>query len=191
MYIIAGLGNPSREYEKTRHNAGFDAVDILADKLGVRIEERKHRALCAKGIIGGERVLLMKPQTFMNLSGESIRDAADFYKVDPEHIIIMYDDISLEVGQLRIRTKGSAGGHNGIKNIIAHLGTQEFPRIKIGVGGKPPRMDLADYVLSRFPAEERKIMETAFRDAAEAAGVLIAEGPDAAMNRFNGPRNVE
>ena len=120
-----------------------------------------------------------------------MRAAADFYKIPPDHIIVIYDDISLDVGHLRIRTKGSAGGHNGIKNIIAHLGTQEFPRIKIGVGGKPPRMDLADYVLSRFPAEERKIMETAFRDAAEAAGVLIAEGPDAAMNRFNGPRNVE
>ncbi|HIT43106.1 MAG TPA: aminoacyl-tRNA hydrolase [Candidatus Caccovicinus merdipullorum] len=188
MYIIAGLGNPSREYEKTRHNAGFDAVDILADKLGVRIEERKHRALCAKGIIGGERVLLMKPQTFMNLSGESIRDAADFYKVDPEHIIIMYDDISLEVGQLRIRTKGSAGGHNGIKSIIAHLGTQEFPRVKIGVGAKPDRMDLADYVLSRFSQTDRAVMEDAFQEAANAAQMMIQEGADAAMNRYNGGR---
>ena len=191
MYLIAGLGNPTREYEKTRHNVGFDTIDVLADRINTDVAERKFKGLYGKGMLGGEKVILLKPQTFMNLSGESVRAAVDFYKIPPDHIIVIYDDISLDVGHLRIRTKGSAGGHNGIKNIIAHLGTQEFPRIKIGVGGKPPRMDLADYVLSRFPAEERKIMETAFRDAAEAAGVLIAEGPDAAMNRFNGPRNVE
>lgn len=191
MYLIAGLGNPTREYEKTRHNVGFDTIDVLADRINTDVAERKFKGLYGKGMLGGEKVILLKPQTFMNLSGESVRAAADFYKIPPDHIIVIYDDISLDVGHLRIRTKGSAGGHNGIKNIIAHLGTQEFPRIKIGVGGKPPRMDLADYVLSRFLAEERKIMETAFRDAAEAAGVLIAEGPDAAMNRFNGPRNVE
>lgn len=191
MYLIAGLGNPTREYEKTRHNVGFDTIDVLADRINTDVAERKFKGLYGKGMLGGEKVILLKPQTFMNLSGESVRAASDFYKIPPDHIIVIYDDISLDVGHLRIRTKGSAGGHNGIKNIIAHLGTQEFPRIKIGVGGKPPRMDLADYVLSRFPAEERKIMETAFRDAAEAAGVLIAEGPDAAMNRFNGPRNVE
>ena len=191
MYLIAGLGNPTREYEKTRHNVGFDTIDVLADRINTDVAERKFKGLYGKGMLGGEKVILLKPQTFMNLSGESVRAAADFYKIPPDHIIVIYDDISLDVGHLRIRTKGSAGGHNGIKNIIAHLGTQEFPRIKIGVGGKPPRMDLADYVLSRSPAEERKIMETAFKDAAEAAGVLIAEGPDAAMNRFNGPRNVE
>ena len=191
MYLIAGLGNPTREYEKTRHNVGFDTIDVLADRINTDVAERKFKGLYGKGMLGGEKVILLKPQTFMNLSGESVRAAADFYKIPPDHIIVIYDDISLDVGHLRIRTKGMAGGHNGNKNIIAHLGTQEFPRIKIGVGGKPPRMDLADYVLSRFPAEERKIMETAFRDAAEAAGVLIAEGPDAAMNRFNGPRNVE
>ena len=191
MYLIAGLGNPTREYEKTRHNVGFDTIDVLADRINTDVAERKFKGLYGKGMLGGEKVILLKPQTFMNLSGESVRAAADFYKIPPDHIIVIYDDISLDVGHLRIRTKGSAGGHNGIKNIIAHLGTQEFPRIKIGVGGKPPRMDLADYVLSRFPAEERKIMETAFRDAAEAAGVLIAEGPDAAMNRCNEPRNVE
>lgn len=191
MYLIAGLGNPTREYEKTRHNVGFDTIDVLADRINTDVAERKFKGLYGKGMLGGEKVILLKPQTFMNLSGESVRAAADFYKIPPDHIIVIYDDISLDVGHLRIRTKGSAGGHNGIKNIIAHLGTQDFPRIKIGVGGKPPRMDLADYVLSRFPAEERKIMETAFKDAAEAAGVLIAEGPDAAMNRFNGPRNVE
>ena len=168
MYIIAGLGNPTREYEKTRHNVGFDTIDVLADKLNTSVDEKKFKGLYGKGIIAGEKVILLKPQTFMNLSGESVREAADFYKVDPEHIIVIYDDISLDVGQLRIRKKGSAGGHNGIKNIIAHLGTQEFPRIKMGVGDKPPRMDLADYVLSRFSKEDREKMEQAFKDAAEA-----------------------
>ena len=186
MYIIAGLGNPTREYEKTRHNVGFEVIDVLADMLGTTVEEKKFKGCYGRGIIGGEKVLLLKPQTFMNLSGESIRAASDFYKVDPEHIIIIYDDISLDVGQLRIRKKGSAGGHNGIKNIIAHLGTQEFPRIKVGVGAKPPKMDLADYVLSRFSREDRAVMEDAFKDAAEAVQVMIAQGADAAMNRFNG-----
>ena len=174
MYIIAGLGNPTREYEKTRHNVGFEVIDVLADRLGTTVEEKKFK------------VLLLKPQTFMNLSGESVRAAADFYKVDPEHIIIVYDDISLDVGQLRIRKKGSAGGHNGIKNIIAHLGTQEFPRIKVGVGDKPKKMDLADYVLSRFSKEDRAVMEDAFREAAGAVEMMIIQGADAAMNQFNG-----
>lgn len=185
MYIIAGLGNPTREYEKTRHNVGFDTVDVLADHLGISITEKKHRAFCGKAFIGGERVLLMKPQTFMNNSGESLRDAADFYHVEPDHILVIYDDISLEPGQLRIRTKGSAGGHNGIKSIIAHLGSQEFPRIRIGIGAKPERMDLADYVLSRFSSEERQAMETAFQDAAKAAETLLTKGAEAAMNRYN------
>lgn len=190
MYLIAGLGNPTKEYEKTRHNVGFDTIDILADKLGVSITEKKHKALCGKGMIGPEKVLLLKPQTFMNLSGESVRDAADFYKIDPEHIIIIYDDISLEPGQLRIRTKGSAGGHNGIKNIIAHLGCQDFPRVKVGVGAKPDRMDLADYVLSRFSQTDRTLMEDAFRDAADAVEMMILEGAAAAMNRYNGKKGV-
>ena len=186
MYIIAGLGNPTREYEKTRHNVGFEVIDVLADMLGTTVEEKKFKGLYGRGIIGGEKVLLLKPQTFMNLSGESIRAASDFYKVDPEHIIIIYDDISLDVGQLRIRKKGSAGGHNGIKNIIAHLGTQEFPRIKVGVGDKPKKMDLADYVLSRFSKEDRAAMEDAFKEAAKAVEVMITEGMDIAMNQFNG-----
>ena len=186
MYIIAGLGNPTREYEKTRHNVGFEVIDVLADMLGTTVEEKKFKGCYGRGIIGGEKVLLLKPQTFMNLSGESIRAASDFYKVDPEHIIIIYDDISLDVGQLRIRKKGSAGGHNGIKNIIAHLGTQEFPRIKVGVGDKPKKMDLADYVLSRFSKEDRAAMEDAFKEAAKAAEVMITEGMDIAMNQFNG-----
>ena len=186
MYIIAGLGNPTREYEKTRHNVGFEVIDVLADMLGTTVEEKKFKGLYGRGIIGGEKVLLLKPQTFMNLSGESVKAAADFYKVDHEHIIIIYDDISLDVGQLRIRKKGSAGGHNGIKNIIAHLGTQEFPRIKVGVGDKPKKMDLADYVLSRFSKEDRAAMEDAFKEAAKAVEVMITEGMDIAMNQFNG-----
>ena len=186
MYIIAGLGNPTREYEKTRHNVGFEVIDVLADMLGTTVEEKKFKGCYGRGIIGGEKVLLLKPQTFMNLSGESIRAASDFYKVDPEHIIIIYDYISLDVGQLRIRKKGSAGGHNGIKNIIAHLGTQEFPRIKVGVGDKPKKMDLADYVLSRFSKEDRAAMEDAFKAAAKAVEVMITEGMDTAMNQFNG-----
>ncbi len=185
MYLIAGLGNPTKEYERTRHNAGFDTIDTLADKHGITVAERKHRALCGKGMVGGERVLLMKPQTFMNLSGESIRDAADFYKIEPPQIMIIYDDISLEVGQLRIRTKGSAGGHNGIKSIISHLKSQEFLRIKIGVGAKPDRMDLADYVLSRFSQTDRAVMEDAFQSAAEAVELMITEGAEAAMNQYN------
>ena len=186
MYIIAGLGNPTREYEKTRHNVGFEVIDVLADMLGTTVEEKKFKGCYGRGIIGGEKVLLLKPQTFMNLSGESIRAASDFYKVDPEHIIIIYDDISLDVGQLRIRKKGSAGGHNGIKNIIAHLGTQEFPRIKVGVGDKPKKMDLADYVLSRFSKEDRAAMDDAFKEAAKAVEVMITDGMDTAMNQFNG-----
>lgn len=187
MYIITGLGNPGKEYEGTRHNAGFMAIDHLADKYQISMDTRKHMAYLGKGIINGQKVILAKPQTYMNLSGESIRSLVDYYKIDPEEeLIVLYDDISLDPGNIRIRAKGSAGGHNGIKNIIAHLGTQEFPRIKMGVGDKPPRMDLADYVLSRFSKEDREKMEQAFKDAAEAVEVMITEGADAAMNRFNG-----
>ncbi len=191
MYIIAGLGNPGKQYENTRHNAGFMALDALADQLGVSVEERKHKALCGRGMIGGEKVLLVKPQTFMNLSGESIRAAADFYKVAPEHIMVIYDDISLNPGQLRIRKKGSAGGHNGIKSIIACLGTQEFPRIKVGVGAKPDRMDLADYVLGHFSQIEERIMEDAAKEAGQAAQAVILDGMEAAMNRYNAKKAQE
>ena len=189
MYLIAGLGNPGKQYENTRHNAGFMALDALADQLGTSIEEKKHKALCGKGLIGGEKVILLKPQTFMNLSGESIRAAADFYKVDPDHIIVIYDDISLEPGQLRIRKKGSAGGHNGIKSIIAHLGTQEFPRIKVGVGAKPDRMDLVDYVLGHFSQIESRVMDDAAKEAGQAAQAMILDGIEAAMNRYNSKKN--
>ena len=142
MYIIAGLGNPGKQYAQTRHNVGFDTIDILADKYNISVDTKKHKALCGKGMIEGQKVVLAKPQTFMNLSGESVRELVDFYKIDPEEeLIVIYDDISLEPGQLRIRPKGSAGGHNGIKNIIAHLGTQVFKRVKVGVGEKPKGSD--------------------------------------------------
>lgn len=185
MYMIAGLGNPTKEYDRTRHNVGFAVIDELADRYGIDVSERKHRALCGRGAIEGQKVLLVKPQTFMNLSGESLRALTDYYKVLPEELIVIYDDISLPPGQLRIRLKGSAGGHNGIKNIIAHLGTQEFPRIKVGVGEKPPRMDLKDYVLSRFSKGEQELMDAAFREAAQAAVMMICDGADRAMNHFN------
>ena len=191
MLIIAGLGNPGKEYENTRHNAGFMVMDALAEKIGADISEKKHKALCGKGVIGGEKVILMKPQTYMNSSGESIRAAADYYKVDPAEFIVIYDDISLVPGGIRIRKKGSAGGHNGIKNIIAHLGTQEFPRVRIGVGEKPARMDLADYVLGRFPKEEAETMTTAFKDGAAAVVDMMTEGVEAAMNHFNGAARGE
>lgn len=188
MYLIVGLGNPGKEYEKTRHNAGFDAVDCLADKLGISIGERKYRGFCGRGTAGAEKIVLLKPQTFMNASGESVRAAADFYKLSPERIIIVYDDVCLETGQLRIRAKGSAGGHNGIKSIIAHLGSQDFPRLKIGVGAGSGQADLVDHVLGRFSKEDRPVMEEAFRQAAGAVEMMIEDGLEAAMNRYNGRR---
>jgi PTH1 family peptidyl-tRNA hydrolase len=191
MYIIAGLGNPDGRYENTRHNVGFEVIDILADRIGICVDEKKHRALCGRGVLEGQKVILLKPQTYMNLSGESVRAAADFYKAEPENIIVVYDDISLEPGQLRIRGKGSAGGHNGIKNIIAHLGTQEFPRVKVGIGEKPKGMDLADYVLSHFSQGERETMREAYKEAAEAVAVMVGQGIDEAMNRFNGKKKAE
>ena len=191
MYIIAGLGNPTKEYDKTRHNVGFEVIDKLADRYDIDVSERKHRAFCGRGVIEGQKVLLVKPQTFMNLSGESLRSVLDYYKVLPEELIVIYDDISLPPGQLRIRLKGSAGGHNGIKNIIAHLGTQEFPRIKVGVGEKPPRMDLKDYVLSRFSKGEQELMDEAFQEAAQAVVMMLGEGADRAMNHFNTKKKVE
>ncbi|MEE1314823.1 MAG: aminoacyl-tRNA hydrolase [Faecalimonas sp.] len=186
MFIIAGLGNPSKEYEGTRHNVGFDVIDVLADKYNIAVTERKSRAFCGKGMIAGQKVLLVKPQTYMNLSGESIRGLIDFYKIDPEtELLVIYDDVSLDVGQLRIRKKGSAGGHNGIKNILAHLGTDVFLRIKVGVGEKPKEYDLADYVLGHFSKAEKEEMEDAYARAAEAVELLLQGEIDTAMNRFN------
>lgn len=186
MYVIAGLGNPTAKYEKTRHNVGFDVIDRLAEKYNIRVSDNRQKALCGTGIIEGEKVLLVKPQTFMNLSGESIGAILNFYKVEPEtNLIVIYDDISLEPGRLRIRKKGSAGGHNGIKNIIAHTGTQEFLRIKVGVGEKPQGWDLADYVLGRFSKEDREKVEDAFDRAVEAVSYMVKGETDKAMNLFN------
>src|SRR5699024_6123334 len=186
MFIIAGLGNPTLQYRGTRHNVGFDVIDTLADKYNIAVETRKSRALIGKGIIAEQKVLLVKPQTYMNLSGESIGELDSYYKVDEEQeLLVIYDDVSLDVGQLRIRRKGSAGGHNGIKDIIRHLGTDVFPRIKIGVGEKPKGYDLADYVLGHFSREEREMMEEGYQKAAEAVEMILAGELDEAMNVFN------
>lgn len=186
MYVIAGLGNPDKQYENTRHNVGFDAIDALADKYGIDVSERKHRAYCGKGMIEGHMVVLVKPQTYMNLSGESIRAVMDYYKLDAEsELLVLFDDISLDVGKIRIRKKGSAGGHNGIKNIIAQLNTQNFARIKIGVGEKPKGMDLAAYVLGHFSKAEREGVDDAICCAVEAVLDILNDEIDKAMNRFN------
>lgn len=186
MYIIVGLGNPGRQYENTRHNIGFRCIDRLAEKHNISVLECKHKALIGKGYVEGQKVILVKPQTFMNLSGESVRDVLNFYKEDAENqLIVIYDDISLAVGALRIRKKGSAGGHNGIKNIIAQIGTDTFKRIKIGVGEKPKGYDLADYVLGHFTQAENKEMDAACDRVVEALSLLVRDETDAAMNRFN------
>ncbi len=185
MYLIAGLGNPTKKYEGTRHNVGFETVDIIADSQGIALSSNKHKAVYGQGFIGGEKVILAKPQTFMNLSGEAIRALVDFYKIEPDHVLIISDDIDLPLGQLRIRQKGSAGGHNGLKNIIAHLGSQDFPRIKIGIGSKPEGWDLADYVLSKYSKEDRVVMTNAQKDAAEAAALIVSGRVSEAMNRYN------
>lgn len=186
MYVIAGLGNPGTKYENTRHNIGFMVIDALAEKNRISVTERKHKALIGKGIIGGEKTILVKPQTFMNLSGESIREIIDYYKIEEKsELIVISDDISLNAGALRIRKKGSAGGHNGLKNIILHLGHDEFQRIRLGVGEKPSGYDLADYVLGHFQEEDRALIAESVKQAAEAAEVMITEGADQAMNTFN------
>ncbi len=184
-YLIAGLGNPTKKYEGTRHNVGFETIDLLAEDCQIAVREKKHRAICGKGMIGGSRVILAKPQTYMNLSGESLRMIADFYQIPPENIIVICDDINLPAGQLRIREKGSAGGHNGLKNIILHLGSQDFKRVRIGVGGNPQGRDLADYVLSRFDSTDRKIMDEAEKDAAEAVKLMASGETTKAMNLYN------
>lgn len=186
MFLIVGLGNPDKRYEKTRHNVGFDAVDALAEKYGIRFTDKKHKALCGTGVISGTKVLLAKPLTYMNLSGESVAEILQYYKLDPEsEMLVIFDDISLDPGNIRIRKKGSAGGHNGIKNIIACTGTQNFMRIKIGVGQKPQGWDLADFVLSRFDSGDRQLVESAMEDAAAAAVLMMQGQADAAMNQFN------
>ena len=192
MFIIAGLGNPDRQYEGTRHNVGFDVIDRIAEKYNIAVDTKKHRAYIGKGIIQGQKVILAKPQTYMNLSGESIRSLVDYYKIDEENeLLVIYDDISLDVGQLRIRAKGSAGGHNGIKNIIAHLGTQVFPRIKVGVGEKPKGYDLADYVLGHFSKAEKELMDEGYDSAVRAAELIVSGEITEAMNGFNRRKKEE
>lgn len=186
MFIIVGLGNPTLQYEGTRHNVGFDVIDAIADEYNISVDGRKNRAYIGKGIIGGQKVILAKPQTYMNLSGESVRGLADYYKIDETtELIVIFDDVSLDVGQLRIRKKGSAGGHNGIKSIISHLGTEEFRRIKIGVGEKPKKYDLADYVLGHFSKAEKELMEEGYKHAVKAVEMIVAGDIEAAMNEFN------
>lgn len=185
MYIIIGLGNPTREYQATRHNIGFDVITRISDEYNIPLDFKKHKAICGRGFIEGEKVVIAQPQTYMNLSGESVRELVDFYKVTPQEVIVIYDDISLDVGQLRLRSKGSAGGHNGIKSIISHLGTQDFPRVKVGVGDKPAGWDLADYVLSRFKEDEQLIIRDAIGKSSEAVKSIIKDGMESAMNIYN------
>lgn len=186
MYIIAGLGNPTKEYEGTRHNVGFDVIDAIAAEYNITVESREKRAYVGKGMIVGQKVLLVKPQTYMNLSGESIRGLLDYYKIDEEEeLIVIYDDVSLDVGQLRIRKKGSAGGHNGIKSIISHLGHNVFVRIKVGVGEKPKEYDLADYVLGHFSKAEKELMQEGYKKAVKAVEMILSDDVDGAMNEFN------
>ena len=185
--MIAGLGNPTKKYENTRHNIGFECIDHLAEQYHISIREEKCKALIGTGVMGGQKVMLVKPQTFMNASGDAIGALLRFYKLDPEsQLLVMYDDISLAPGDLRIRKKGSAGGHNGVKSIIAQTGTQQFARIKVGVGEKPADWDLADYVLGRFGKEDREAVERAVKMASEAAALIVEGQIDAAMNQFNG-----
>ena len=186
MFVIAGLGNPKKEYDNTRHNIGFAFIDALAEKYSISVMDVKHKALTGKGIINGQKVILVKPLTFMNLSGESIRPMSDYYKIDTaKEVIVISDDISLPPGQIRIRKKGSAGGHNGLKNIIQHLGNEEFQRIRIGVGEKPKGYDLADYVLGHFSKEEQPLMQEGIKRAMEAAAMMLEGDIDRAMNEFN------
>lgn len=186
MKLIVGLGNPTLQYAGTRHNVGFEVIDKLADKYNIGVDTLKHKGAYGKGKIEGEGVILLKPMTFMNLSGESVSAVANYFKIVPEDIIVIYDDINLDVGRLRIREKGSAGGHNGIKNMITHLGTDCFPRIRVGVGMKPPKMDLADYVLSHFTEDERTLMEQGYDRACEAAALMVRDEIKKAMNDYNG-----
>ena len=188
-WLVVGLGNPGREYEKTRHNCGFRAVDLLAEQLGTKIDKLKFQGLYAQVNYEGKKLFLLKPQTYMNLSGRSVLQLSAYFNIPPQRIIVMFDDISLEPGRLRIRADGSAGGHNGIKSIIQELGSQEFPRIKIGVGAKPnPNYDLADWVLSVFSANEEKALAVSLDNAAKAALAVIDRGVSEAANRYNGSK---
>ena len=185
-WIVAGLGNPGLEYENTRHNAGFLTMDELAKQCGAKLDQMKFKSDCGEAMLGDVRCLLMKPTTYMNLSGDAIAAAANFYKIPPEQVLVIYDDISLPPGKLRLRRKGSAGGHNGIKSIIAQLGTEEFPRIRVGVGAKPnPQYDLADWVLSKFSEEDMTVLQPALEHAADAAKKIVSGDMNGAMNLYS------
>lgn len=184
MYIIAGLGNPGTKYKGTRHNIGFSVIDQLAKEHNINVDKKQFKGLTGRGVIGGQQVLLLKPLTFMNLSGESIRAAYDFYKPETDQVLVIFDDINLETGQLRIRKKGSAGGHNGVKSIIAHLGTTEFPRIRVGVG-EPAKGEMIDFVLGRFHGDDVAVMKEAVETTSHAVETFLMEGPEAAMNIYN------
>ena len=186
MYVIAGLGNPGEKYENTRHNVGFDVIDLLSERFGIPVTTRKFKGLIGKGVIAGMEVLLVKPQTFMNLSGECIRAVMDYYQVPVENLAVFCDDIHLDTGRLRIRKGGSDGGHHGLENIILHMGTDQVKRIRIGVGIQPEFMDRIRFVMSHFLKEDRELMEAAYKRAADAVIVLFAEGVDRAMNLYNG-----
>jgi PTH1 family peptidyl-tRNA hydrolase len=186
IYLVVGLGNPGSRYENTRHNVGFDTVDLLAARHGIRVSKVKHKALVGDGEIGGRRVLLVKPQTYMNLSGESVREVVDWYKVPMGHILVAYDDIDIALGKIRVRPGGSSGSHNGMKSLIYLLQEDTFPRIRIGIGRPPEGWNLADYVLGRFTPEERKAVDESVGRAADAAETILSANLNEAMNRFNG-----
>ena len=185
QWLLVCLGNPGREYANTRHNIGFLAADVLEKRTGVKFNKLKYRALTGEVELGGQRVLVVKPQTYMNLSGEAVKLAGGFYKIPPDHILVLYDDVSLPLGKRRIRASGSAGGHNGIKNIIAHLGTDAFPRIKVGVGAPAQPDGMVDWVIGNFTASERKVVDAAIDRALDAAACVIEYGVSEAQNRFN------
>ncbi|MCI7493505.1 MAG: aminoacyl-tRNA hydrolase [Lachnobacterium sp.] len=191
MFVIVGLGNPEKKYEGTRHNIGFAVIDALADKYNISIKDKKHKALCGTGVIEGVKVMLVKPLTYMNLSGDSVADVMNFYKLDPEDdMLVVYDDISLAPGNIRVRKKGSAGGHNGIKSIIARCGTQNFMRVRVGVGEKPEGWDLADHVLGHFSDEDSRLVREAVEDAIGAIVMMSRGDVDQAMNNYNAKKKV-
>ena len=185
-FLVVGLGNPGEKYARTRHNVGFMAVDYMSEKLGIKVNKAKFKALVGEYNMSGKKVLFMKPQTFMNLSGESVREAMDFYKLSPVNTLIIYDNVSLNPGKMRVRLKGSAGGHNGIKSIIEHLGTNEFPRIKIGVGAKPnPEYDLADWVLSTFEKKDMELVNSCIENTVECTELIVGGNTNKAMEKYN------
>ena len=186
MYVIVGLGNPEQKYEGTRHNIGFSAITALADEYNISVDTAKHRALIGKGVIEGQKVILAKPLTYMNLSGEAVKLAGGFYKIPPDHVLVISDDVALPLGKLRIRAGGSAGGHNGLKNIISHLGTDQFPRIRVGVGAPAhPEHEMIDWVIGHFTAQEKKVVDEAVGRAVDAAACVIEKGVSEAQNLYN------